>query len=190
VSFPPLPSPHEQQPPAEPERGYAARRWSRKGAALRAGMRSGVVAAAATAGAIVGFARQESDGVLAPFATSGRMLLGVAAGDERLAQLAALSAGVALHVALVVAWAMLFALLAGALRGVRLLLAAALFAFAVYGASRVALPALLRLGHGVRAFPPQVAVLYGVLAIGLAIGMRLAFSSRAGDAPTAASPRG
>ena len=183
VPFPPFPSSHE---PAEREHANVLRRWSRL-SVVWAGVRCGLLAAAATAGAIVGFARHDAAGVLAPFATSGRMLLGVAAGEGRPAQLLALAAGLALHVTLVVAWAVLFSFLAGALRGVRLLLAAALFAAAVYAASRFALPALLRLGHGVRAFPPQVAVLYGVLALALAIGMRLAFSSRAGGAQVASS---
>lgn len=145
---------------------------------MEVGVRAGLVAAAATAGAMAGFALRDSGRATAPFAATGRMLLGVAAADSGAAQLAALGAGVALHVALVATWASIFALLAGALRGARLALAAALFAGAVYLASEAALPPLLRLGHGIRAFPPQLAVLYTVLALGLAVGMRIALVDR------------
>ena len=145
----------------------------------RLGVRAGLFAAAATAGAIVGFARDGAREAAAPFVTNGRMLLGVAAGDSAAVQVAAFVGGAALHVALVVGWALLFALVAGAQRGVRLLAAALLFGAAAWGASERVLPPLLRLGHGVRAFPLQVALLYAVLSLGLALGMRIAFSSRA-----------
>ena len=145
-------------------------------------MRCGIFVAAATAGVITGFSLHNPSGVLAPFATGGRMLLGVAVSEGRAVQLSALVAGVALHTLLAVAWAVPFALLVGAARGARLWLAAALFAAAAYGASEFLLPPLLRLGHGARPFPLQLALLYSVLALALVVGMRLANSRAAGEA--------
>jgi len=186
VTLPPLPAPLDEQPSPERERlPVVYRPPPPPPGVLRAGVRCGLFAAAATAGAIAGFALHEPGGMLAPYATTGRMLLGVAAGEGRAAQLAALAGGLALHVLVVVAWAVLFAALARALRGARLWLAAALYAASVYWVSEQLLPPLLRLGHGARAFPAQLALLYAVLAVALAIGMRLAFSDRAGDARNA-----
>lgn len=173
----PIPSARDEPPVEAP---VAARRLP-SAERVRAGLRAGLVASAATAGAMVGFAWRAAGGAFAPFSATGRMLLGVAAAESRGVQLAALVAGVAFHVVLVAAWTVLFSLVAGALRGVRLAVAAALFAAAAYVASEGVLPPLLRLGHGVRAFPPQVALLYVVLGLGLAIGMRIALPDRRRD---------
>lgn len=182
VTLPPLPSPLESPAP-EPVRAIAPRRRD----ALRDGARCGLFAAAATAGVVAGFSRYAPGGMLAPFATSGRMLLGVASSEARAAQISALVGGLALHAAVVVGWGVLFALLAGALRGARLWLAGALFAAGVYATSEYILPPLLRLGHGMRPFPSQLALLYTVLALSLVVGMRLAKSVERGDARNASS---
>ena len=185
VTLPPLPSPLEPSAPeadaGAPPAGDAWQRPRHLEPAIRAGLRSGLFAAAATAGAIAGFSLREPGGVLAPFATTGRMLLGVAAGEARSAQLSALVAGLALHAAIVVGWSLLFALLTRARRGVRLWIGAALLAAVVYAASEFVLPPLLRLGHGAHPYPAQLALLYAVLAIALVLGMRLALLEGAGD---------
>ena len=149
---------------------------------MRAGARCGLFVAAATAGMITGFALHDPAGPLAPFATSGRMLLGVSLNEGRAEQLAALGVGLLLHTLVAVGWAVLFSLLAGSLRGVARWVAAAVFAVGVYGASELLLPPLLRLGHGARPFPPQLALLYVVLALALVVGMRLANSGAVGAA--------
>jgi hypothetical protein len=92
---------------------------------------------------------------------------------------------VLLHGAIVVAWAVGFAAVARRWRGgPAIYVTAALYAAAAFLVSGW-LPALLRLGHGVRALPLQIAFLYAVLAVGLGVGMRLAFSADA--SPPAAS---
>jgi hypothetical protein len=182
VTSPPLPSQHEPAPPL-PVRATG----SGRGGALRAGARCGLFVAAATAGVITGFSLHNPSGPLAPFATSGRMLFGVSLGEGRAVQLLALGGGLALHTLVAVGWTLLFSLLAGSLRGVGRWLAAALFAVGAYGASEFFLPPLLRLGHGMRPFPAQVALLYGVLALALVVGMRLA-NSRVVGAMSDGSP--
>jgi hypothetical protein len=177
VTSPPLPSQHESAVPLsvrapDPERGRS----------VRTGVRCGLFVAAATAGVITGFSLHSPAGVLAPFATSGRMLLGVSANEGPAEQVVALAGGVLLHALLALAWTALFALLARTLGGLRLWIAAALFAVGAYGTSEYLLPPLLRLGHGARPFPPQLALLYAVLAVALVVGMRLAKSVGEGDA--------
>lgn len=176
VTSPPLPSPLESPAPA-PVRALGPR----SGSALRSGARCGLFAAAATAGVIVGFSLRAPAGRFAPFTTTGRMLLGIASSEGRAVQLSALAGGLAFHALLVVGWAVLFALFAGALRGIRLWLAAAIFVAGIYAASEFLLPPVLRLGHGARPFPSQLALLYAVLALALALGMRLAKSAERGD---------
>jgi len=146
---------------------------------LRAALGTGVIAAAATAGAIAGVGPGR-DGALAPFRTLGRLALGVTQNASGSAQSAAVVAGLVLHGAVAVAWGVVFVLVAGGLRGVRRLGAAALFALFVYALDAGLLPPLLRLGHGARAFPSQSAFLHLVLAVALAAGTWLALSPRRG----------
>jgi hypothetical protein len=181
VTSPPLPSQHESAAPLsvrapDPEPGGRAR------LAVWQAVRCGLIVAAATAGVITGFSLRDPAGPLAPFATNGRMLLGVSANEGRLTQLVALAGGLALHALLAVVWASLFVAFAHRLRGARLWVAAALFALGAYGTSEYLLSPLLRLGHGARAYPPQLALLYAVLAVALVAGMRLANSGAVGAA--------
>ena len=140
---------------------------------MRAGIATGVIAAAATAGALAGFGLG-GDGPTAPFRTLGRLALGVTENAGGAAQSAALVAGLALHGAVAVVWGVLFVFIAGRLRGARLAGAAVLFALFVYALDSGLLPPLLRLGHGARAFPSQSALLHFVLASALVAGPWLA----------------
>jgi hypothetical protein len=143
---------------------------------------AGVMAAAATAGVLVGFGVREG----APggaFTSAGRLLLGVGATQGGRAQLAALVCGALAHVAASLAWGVLFGLVAARLRGVALFAAALVFAAAVYGVRDHA-PALLRVGYGARALPPHLVLLHAVLSVGLAVGIRLApLGGRTGATP-------
>ncbi len=142
---------------------------------MRGGLSAGVIAAAATGGVVAGFGVREGSAA-EPFATLGRLLLGVATSEPGARQLVALFAGILLHSAIAMILGMLFAMLFARLRGLRLLAAAALFAAAAYAVS-TKLPGLWRLGHGARAFPPQLVLLYCVLALSLVAGIRLARNS-------------
>ena len=139
---------------------------------VRRGLSAGIIAAAATAGAVAGFGVRRG-APAEPFTNAGRLFLGIAATEDGTRQLGAFAVGVLLHVGSALAWSVAFALLAARLRGARLLVAALLFAGAVY-VLRERLPELLRVGHGGRAFPPQLVVLHVVLGLALAAGIRLA----------------
>ena len=144
---------------------------------MRAGVETGVIAAAATAGALAGLGARDRAPVEA-FRALGRMLLGVSASEAPRAQSLALVTGIVIHAATVTLWGVLFAVIAARLRGVGLFVAAAVFSLVAYAVSSGILPPLLRLGYGAKAFPPQLALLYSVLALALAMGMRLAQSRR------------
>ena len=139
----------------------------------RAGLQVGLIAAAATAGALAGFGMGRS-GPLDPFRVLGRLTLGVTQNAGAAAQSAATVAGIGLHTALAGLWGLLFVLVAGGTRGARLALAAALFALFVYALDLGLLPPILRLGHGARAFPSQSAFLHAVLATALGLGTWIA----------------
>ena len=140
---------------------------------MRAGLQVGLIAAAATAGALAGFGLGR-DGPLDPFRVLGRLTLGVTQNAGPTAQSAATAAGIGLHVVLAGLWGLLFVLVAGGARGVRLAGAAVLFALFVYALDLGLLPPVLRLGHGARAFPSQSVLLHLVLAAALGLGTWIA----------------
>jgi hypothetical protein len=145
---------------------------TRRSERVRGGLSAGVIAAAATGGVIAGFGVREGSAA-EPFASLGRLLLGIATSEPAGRQLVALFAGIALHSATALLWGLIFAALFAHLRGLRLGVAAALFAAVAYAVS-TKFPGLLRLGYGARAFPPQLVLLYTALAISLVAGIRLA----------------
>ena len=141
---------------------------------LRAGVEAGVVAAAATGGLLARAAALAGDGATAPFAAAGRRLLGIALGDGAWAQRLAVAGGIVVHVALAMAWGVALALVAWRWRGARFWAAVAALACLTWALDAGILPPLLRGGHGIRASRPQAMLLHTVLALTLAIGMRLA----------------
>ena len=147
---------------------------------FRAALQAGLIAAAATAGAIAGFGFG-TGGPTGPFRMLGRLVLGMPQNAGAGAQFAALVAGGAIHVVVAGAWGVIFVAVAGALRGVRLLGAAALFALFVYALDLGLLPPVLRLGHGARTFPSQSVLLHLVLALAVGAGTWLALPRRRGE---------
>lgn len=132
-------------------------------------MRAGMVAAAATVGAVGTFAARDGE-VLRPFAATGRTLL----ADPSPA--AAALAGLAAYAAVAVLCGLLLAVVAWRTRGPLLLAAAAgVSALALLATTQLA-PSL-RLGFGLGVFPLRggpLLFLYALLAAALALGMRLA----------------
>jgi hypothetical protein len=131
------------------------------------------VAAAATAGALVGLGVREGAPGRA-LALVGHRLRGVPefiAPDPGFGAMALL--GTVHHTLLVLAWGALFSVLADGLRGVRLAALAALYSAAVWLLNAHALPPLLRLGDGGDAYPPHQWLVYSVLAIALVFGLRI-----------------
>ena len=139
----------------------------------RAALQVGLITAAATTGALVGFGLGQ-DGALAPFAVLGRLALGVPQNAGAAAQRGATMVGLGMHAALAALWGTLFVLVLGRVRGLRLALAATLYALFVYALDSGLLPPLLRLGHGARVFPSQSAFLHLVLATALGLGTWIA----------------
>jgi hypothetical protein len=136
------------------------------------GVAAVLLAAAATAGALVGFGVRER----AParfFSAAGQQLRGVPpfVTPDRGFGLAAWL-GILQHVVVVVLWAILFTSLAGRLRGLALAGAAAAFATAVFFVD-AALPDTLRLAAGALSVPQRFVVAV-IFAAALGVGMRLA----------------
>jgi hypothetical protein len=142
---------------------------------LRQGILTGALAAAATAGALLGFGMQQ--GMPArPFNAVASLLLGDRARGIWGFHPVVTVAGVIVQVALAVVWALLFARLAGGMRGkqlaaMALLIALAALAADVFLASRVATRGVFDM-----LAPAQVVALHLVLGLTLAVGMRLATS--------------
>jgi hypothetical protein len=140
--------------------------------AVVGGVSAGLLAAAATAGALVGFGVREA----AParfLSAAGQPLRGVPSfvtPDRAFGVTAAL--GVVQHVVVVFAWALLFAAVAGRLRWPMRLLVGAAFAVIVYFVD-AALPDVLRIAAGAVS-PWQRAALVTLLAVAAVAGIRLA----------------
>ena len=137
------------------------------------GVRAGAVAAGATCGALVGVGVRDGAPGRA-LAVAGQRLRGIPdfiPPDAGIGASALL--GAAHHTLLVLAWAVLFAILADGVRGVRLLGVAALYSAAVWLLNARALPPLLRLADGATAYPAHQWLVYSVLALSLAAGIRL-----------------
>lgn len=134
-------------------------------------MITGVVAAAATAGVIEGFARREH---LAAFAGIGRQLCAVIEPSTDPTAMTAMVLGVALHLALALFWGGLFAVIASRFTGVALAVASLVGSAVIWAINAWWAPSLLRFGNDLTAFAPQAVVFYLALASAFVIGMRLA----------------
>ena len=139
---------------------------------VRVGVRVGIVAAAVTIGAVIGLGMRHGL-ALRPFVAAGRAALdglGVAAPSSGVA--AAL--GILVHVLTVVVLGVCFTFVAAPLRGVRLLIVALLFGSVAWLLSAYVLPSILATGAGVVLGTAQRVFVFLLLALGLAVGMRLA----------------
>ena len=138
-------------------------------------MLTGTLAAAATAGALLGFGIQQ--GMPArPFNAVASLLLGDRAHGIWGFHLVVTTVGVLTLATLALGWGLLFARVAGGLRGLRLV-AAALIAAGVALATDVLVASWID-GANVSdvLVPAQLIALHFVFGIALAVGMRLATS--------------
>ena len=136
------------------------------------GIRVGVVAAAATIGAVVGLGLRHGL-ALRPFASAGRALLGrlgVAAGPSS----APTVVGVALVTVGIIVLGVCFTFVAAPLRGLRLLLVAILFAAIGWVVAAYVVPPILVLSDSTVLGTAQRVFLCLLLALSLVAGMRLA----------------
>ena len=144
---------------------------------VRHGIAAGLIAAAATAGVLIGFglARRQP---LRPLNAVAHMLAGsrafyVSGFDAVVTPLALL-----LHVGSVVLWGVVFAAAGARLRGGRLWAGAALLAAGAFVVDTTLVPARLRPGFETLLSTGELAALYVVLATSLAIGLRWSAPSR------------
>jgi hypothetical protein len=137
-----------------------------------AGVRAGVVVAAATAGSLLGFGLREGTPAR-PFNAVAALVLGARAEGVWGFDPAVTGAGVLVLALAAIAWGALFAIVAAPLRGVRLAAAALLSAALILGAL-AAVTSTGRFGHGAVIGLPQLGVTLLVGAAALVVGMRLA----------------
>jgi hypothetical protein len=144
-------------------------------ATLSQGILTGTLAAAATAGALLGFGVQQGTPAR-PFNAIASLLLGDRAGSIWGFHLVVTVVGMLIQVGLSLGWGLLFARLVGGMRGFRLA-GSALLVATVAMTVHVILATRVLGAHlsGVLA-PAQVIALHLVLGIALAVGMRLATS--------------
>jgi hypothetical protein len=132
---------------------------------------AGGIAAAATAGVLMGLGRSRSS-VWSLLNDAAHTIVG---GRARIAEHfdpVATPVGVATHIVALVFWGMVFSLIAASLRGKRLAGAALVYAGAVFAIDRWLLPVELRPGYESVMSSAELLILYLALAIGLALGMR------------------
>ncbi|HET6679906.1 MAG TPA: hypothetical protein VFG84_01785 [Gemmatimonadaceae bacterium] len=140
---------------------------------VRQGMAAGSVAAAATAGALVGFGIRGRP-ASRPFMEAGRALLGHDAILTASSGAIVLGAGILLHIVAMLVLGVCFSLVAAGLRGVRLLLAASVFSALVFVAVHRLLPLPPAPGLMTGWPTPRLVIIYVTLALALTAGMRLA----------------
>ncbi len=132
------------------------------------GMWIGLVAAAATAGALVGFGWARGAPVH-PLNTVAHILVGSRAFDIRAVHPLVTPAGIFVHALSLVAWGILLSLVLGRARGARALAIAFVFAAAVALIDFVVLPERLSPGFESMLTRGEVVVVYGVMAVAMAV---------------------
>lgn len=137
---------------------------------VRLGALTGVIAGAATAGALIGLGWRHG-AALDPFTFAGRAMLGAVRDGV------AVLAGFALHVAWTMVWGACFTVVAAPLRGARLVLAGFAFAAALWAVSALALPGVSPVVRVASLSIARTILVYLVLAVSLVAGMRLARST-------------
>ncbi len=137
------------------------------------GARAGVVAWAATTGAVLGLGLRHG-AATEPFAAAGTSVLASLGFVTGVTPAVAAAVGMALHLAWVVVWGVCFTSVAGTLRGPRLALAAAALALLLWVLSARAEPSTLRASGVLSLSSAQLLLVNLLLALGLALGMRVA----------------
>jgi hypothetical protein len=142
---------------------------------LTHGVLTGALAAAATAGALLGFGLQQGTPAR-PFNAIAGLLLGDRAGGIWGFHPVVTVTGLLVHVALTLGWGLLFARLARGMRGLRLVAAALVAAIAALALDALLAGRILGVDVSGALAPAQVVALHLVLGVALAVGMRLATS--------------
>jgi hypothetical protein len=132
---------------------------------------AGTIAAAATAGVLLGLgrARGAAFGLLNDAA---HILVGDRARVVDGAHATITTVAMLVHVVSLLMWGVLFALLGATLRGWRLALAAVLFAASILAIDTLLLPSSLRPGFETAMTATELVLLYAIMALALALGVR------------------
>jgi hypothetical protein len=138
---------------------------------LLLGVRIGLVAAAATAGALVGFGWAR-DAPLQPLNSVAHALVGSRAFYVVDMHPVVTPAGMVVHVVSLVAWGMLFSLALGRARGALVWVIALVFAAVVALVDFLVLPSGLSPGFETLLTRGELIVVYGVLGVSLALAAR------------------
>ncbi|HET7585596.1 MAG TPA: hypothetical protein VFK13_11850 [Gemmatimonadaceae bacterium] len=138
------------------------------------------MAAAATGGVLLEFGR-ESGALFRPFNAIAHLLLGPGTLITYQFDPVATPLGVALHVITVVVWGVIFSFVARSARGLSLVGIAVLFTGAVALFDLLLLPRRLHPGFDEVLSGPQLAFLYLVLALALAVALPVGERRAAGD---------
>jgi hypothetical protein len=134
---------------------------------LLLGVWIGLIAAAATAGALVGFGWVRGTPVQ-PLNTLAHMVVGSRAFHVRSVDPLVTTMGMAVHVLSLVIWGLLFSLALAHARGIRLWATALVFAALVAVVDFIVVPDRLSPGFDAMLTRGELIVLYGLLAIALA----------------------
>jgi hypothetical protein len=134
---------------------------------LLLGVWIGLIAAAATAGALVGFGWVRGTPVQ-PLNTVAHIVVGSRAFHVRNVDPVVTTMGVAVHVLSIVVWGLLFSLALARARGVRLWATALVFAAIVAVFDFVVVPDRLSPGFDAMLTRGELIVLYGVMAVAMA----------------------
>lgn len=146
---------------------------------MTAGVRVGIVAAAATTGALVGLGLRHGL-ALRPFSNAGRSLLATIGVDSAPAVVAVI-VGLAVLVAAIIVLGVCFTVVAATLRGARLIAVAMLFSAIGWVVSAYVVRAMLASSTGAVLGTAQRVFVCALLAFALVAGMRLARPEVRGD---------
>lgn len=138
---------------------------------ISTGIRVGIVAAAATIGAVIGLGLRHGL-ALRPFASAGGALLdriGVTGSSS-----ASVLLGLAMAACAIIVLGVCFTVVAAPLRGLPLLVAAIVFGAIAWGVSAFVVPSILVWSTGAVLGSAQRVFIFGMLTIALVAGMRLA----------------
>ena len=144
---------------------------------MRAGLQAGLIAAAATGGALLAFG-MGLDKPSLPFTLASHVLLGERASAPGTLQPLLTAAGVLVHVGAIVIWGLLYAWLAAGRPWRVAIPIAVLFGAVVFLLNTRIFPKALRPGYESVLSDAHMIFLHVALALTLAVGTRLAFSRR------------
>ena len=147
-------------------------------------MQAGIVAWAATLGVLVGFGRSRG-AALQPLNSIAHAFFGTRALLMEGFDWAITPAALLLHLAVLVAFGVIFSLLAAGLRGWRLVGAAIAYALVIWLVNRLMLPTMYASGLAQLLSPWEMVVFHLIMALALALGVRLGVG-RAAEATASA----